>query len=57
MAEFLRQCWRELGKVGWSSPRSVAQNSVIVFLVVTLLILTISAMEAAGWLLGRGVSG
>ena len=45
LGAFLRLCWKELGKVGWSSRRSLTHNAAIVFVVVTLVIVVLGALE------------
>lgn len=55
--EFLRQCLGELRKVDWSSRQARAHNSILVFLVLTVLVLLLGAMQLTTGMLGRGLLG
>jgi len=54
VAQFLRQCWRELQKTSWPTERSLARNSLIVFTVVVAVVATLGVLEIV---LGQLVQG
>jgi preprotein translocase SecE subunit len=47
VAEFLRQCLRELRKVTWPDGRAVRANVTLVSLTVTFLVLGLGVLELA----------
>lgn len=47
VAEFLRLCLRELGKVLWPDGRAVRRNATLVFLAVITVVVALGALELA----------
>lgn len=47
VAEFLRQCLRELAKVLWPDGRAVRRNASLVFLTVMTVVVGLGALELA----------
>ncbi len=47
IAEVVRECWAQLGKVAWPSSRSLTTNSLLVILVLVVVILAVGALDLA----------